>query len=225
MENEKTIYKIDTLYALIVYVLYCAMLYLLARHYDSLPQISIFGYGFIPTSWLFYFLIVGYVIGVRKQSFESIGFGQKNMIKSIKLGLAVSLIFVVITVSSAMVQSALLFKPLGFIGYGVFYYLLEIGLLEELMFRGFLQTRLLPFFKRRFISIAIVGVLFMLMHVPFQMGIRDMGFIEYVRYDYVHLLLTLVYHFMFTFLYLKYRHIAAPAIVHFFMNFTSGIIV
>jgi membrane protease YdiL (CAAX protease family) len=184
-----------------------------------------FGYGFIPTSWLFYLLIIGFVIGFRRQSFESIGFGQKNSVKSIKLGLAVSLIFVVITISSAMVQSPLTFKPLGFIGYGVFYYLLEIGLLEELMFRGFIQTRLLPFFKRRFTAIAIVGVLFMVMHIPFQMGIRNMGLIEFIQYDYVHLLLTFVYHFMFTFLYLKYKHIAAPTIVHFFMNFTSSIIV
>jgi membrane protease YdiL (CAAX protease family) len=96
-------------------------------------------------------------------------------------------------------------------------------LIEELIFRGYIQTRLVGFFKHKITGIILTGILFALMHIPFQIAVSNMSFLEFIKINYPHLLLTFFYHMIFSLLYYKFNNIAAPTIFHFFLNISYSL--
>lgn len=208
--------KIDFLQAVALFIFYCLILFLLGKYYNSFFTISILGYS-LKESAIFIYLSLFAILFLRKQKIESIGLTSKNIWKSSLLGFVIGFGILLSAIISA-VNNNLSFRGVNYLIYGLFFYTFEIALLEELVFRGFIQTRFVGFFKSKTLGIVTSGILFMLMHIPFQMVIRNMGLIEFISYDIVHLLLTFLYHLLFSFLFFKYNNIMAPTIVHIFLN-------
>ncbi len=50
----------------------------------------------------------------------------------------------------------------------IIYYLL-VSVCEEFVFRGYIGTRILGFFKNKYIAICLTGILFIIMHFPYRM--------------------------------------------------------
>jgi len=208
--------RIDFICASVLFLFNMLVLILFARYYNSFLTISILGYSF-KESAIFLYVVLFAILILRKQNLESIGITTKNIWKSSMLGLVIGLGILISAIIIALINN-LTFRGIEYLVYGMVFYTFEIALIEELIFRGFILTRFVGFFKSKVLGIALSGVLFMLMHIPFQMAIHNMGLIEFIRYDIVHLLLTFVYHLMFTILYFKYNNIMAPMIVHIFLN-------
>ena len=208
--------RIDFIFATALFLFNTLLLILFARYYNSFLTTSILGYSF-KESAIFLYVVLFVILILRKQKLESIGITNRNIWKSSLLGLVIGLGILISAIIISVINN-LAFRGIEYLVYGIIFYTFEIALIEELIFRGFILTRFVGFFKSKALGIVLSGVLFMLMHIPFQMAIHHMGLIEFIRYDIVHLLLTFVYHLMFTVLFFKYNNIMTPMIVHIFLN-------
>lgn len=62
--------------------------------------------------------------------------------------------------------------------YAVFYF--TVGLAEEVLFRGYLETRLHALTKHIFLDVIFTGVLFVLMHFPYKCIAYNLSFLDFI---------------------------------------------
>ena len=55
-------------------------------------------------------------------------------------------------------------------------YYFTVGLVEEVMFRGYIETRLHGYTKRIYLDVLLTGIMFLFMHYPFRMVAYHMTF-------------------------------------------------
>ena len=127
--------KTDFIFAIVLYLAYFIMLSLFGIFFDDFPIAEIFGIQFKPTAWIMYILVIVFLI-IRKQKLKSIGITKENFKQSVLLGVLVGVVFLVIALVQAYVSYSS-FKGWNFLGYGLFYYLLDVGFIVEIVFRGF----------------------------------------------------------------------------------------
>ncbi len=154
---------------------------------------------------------------------EAIGLSSRNLAPSI----IVSCIFGgLILVLYAIVPGVLAHRellPLQSIAYNVFYFFVVIGWTEEISFRGFIQPRLMPLFKREWLTMTVIAVLFTLMHYPFQMAYRHMTVAEYWPLFAQEAPEQFLMHYCFTWFYRRYGNIFGGTVLHGFIDLTVGI--
>jgi hypothetical protein len=99
------------------------------------------------------------------------------------------------------------------------YFLFLVSVFEEIIFRGFINSRMQGLLKNKYITIIIVSLLFSLIHWPFNSMWFQGSPLEYFRVHLpYHLILSLL-HFIFQNLYNKYQNLAAPILVHFVYDY------
>ncbi|MFA5523404.1 MAG: CPBP family intramembrane glutamic endopeptidase [Tissierellales bacterium] len=156
----------------------------------------------------------------RGQKLSSIGFSKKNLGKSLIMGLVAGGIVLTIQLLPGIIGGRQ-FNPVSKLMSSFIYYLIIIGLTEEIIFRGFIQTRIYGIVKKPIIAILLTAFLFMIMHIPFQMGAAHMGFFEYISNNFVTLIFTFGWHLVFNFMYSKYNSIVGPTVFHAIMNWSN----
>jgi membrane protease YdiL (CAAX protease family) len=103
-----------------------------------------------------------------------------------------------------------------------FYMLTNIAFVEELLLRGYIQTRLYGAIKSDIAAVIVGGVLFMGMHIPFQLYNRSGGdIVEFFVTNALWLITAFIMHLVLNLLYRKYNSLTAPTICHFVINFCS----
>ncbi len=161
----------------------------------------------VPINLLLIAICVMLVL-MRKQKLSSIGFTLKNIGKSLLTGIFLGIIFSffmnvlpnilaggkVITVNRAL--------------YNIFYYFIIIALSEEVLFRGYIQTRIYGLIKCDILAVIMTGILFYAMHLPFQMSVNG------IKINLINMIIMIVLHFVMNFLYRKYNSLAAPTVFH-----------
>lgn len=106
----------------------------------------------------------------------------------------------------------------------VFYYLFYIALLEEIIFRGFLQSYLFGLPINTKIIYIIGAVMFALMHLPFQMFVNNMISLSYVVVAMPQLIFTFVFHLVMCFITYKRKDILIPTALHFALDFVQAVL-
>ena len=105
-----------------------------------------------------------------------------------------------------------------------FVYFFTVGLVEEVLFRGYLQTRLHSLLKHILLDVLVTGVLFVLMHFPFRMVAYDMSFweiISNVRYI-ADLFIT---HLILSYIRIKSDSLYGAILPHWFSDFAYRIVI
>jgi len=208
--------RFEVILAIAFYIAVLLLLYLFGLYYDSFPIIKIFTYSFRTLSFIEYAMVIGLLV-ITKRQLRSIGVTKKNYKESILLGIGVGIFFLIISLILSQINGTT-FRGMNYLSFGIVYYTIEIGLIEELIFRGFIQTRFVGYFKNKFLAVILTGIFFSLFHIPFQILQTDYSLLEYLSHNYSHLITTFLYHFLCTALYYKYNNILAPTIVHLFIN-------
>ena len=144
---------------------------------------------------------------------------KKSLIVSFILGMIVLLS---ISIIPGIISQAKLL-PVSKIAYNVFYYFVIIGFSEEISFRGFIQPRLYPVFKREWITVLAGGVLFVFMHYPFQMAARGMSFGEYWPQFIGNAPMQLIWHCVLTWLCRRYGNIFGSTVMHGCLDMSMGL--
>jgi len=136
-----------------------------------------FTMALIPGIAVAFISIVGCItIAVKKgDGLQSLGFRKEGLKASLGLGLIFGAVAVILNEG---ILPALLYgwklEPTGFLLYQFFYYLICITLPEEVIFRGYIQTRLYGMIKNDLLAMAVGGVLFALMR-PVSTCYRECG--------------------------------------------------
>jgi len=100
---------------------------------------------------------------VRKENLSSIGFGKEKIKSSLLLGFICGLVSIVMLCLVPLINNGE-FAPLSNIAYMLVYQLVLIAFADEVIFRGYLQTRLYGIVKSDASAILLGALLFSLMH-------------------------------------------------------------
>lgn len=158
------------------------------------------------------------IIKMRGQSVKSTGLKTDRILKSILLGILFSLPFVMLSLINAILQGKGIMTLADLI-WMFLYFFIEIAFAEELSFRGFIQTRIQGLIKTKWISIMVVGIMFSLMHIPFQMIKASMPLGQFIINDSIHLAITFVIHVYFVYLYTRDNNIVSSTVAHGLIDF------
>ncbi|MDR1687583.1 MAG: CPBP family intramembrane metalloprotease [Clostridiales bacterium] len=162
------------------------------------------------------------IIRIRKQKFSTVGFTLSHFKRSLIIGAVAGLILSICANIIPTILSGGQWMGFDSIPWNFFYMLVIIAFIEELVFRGYIQTRLYGAIKSDAAAVIVGSVLFMGMHIPFQLFNRNDGnLIDFFAANSFWLLTTLVMHLLFNFLYRKYNSLISPTICHFLVNFGS----
>ena len=204
----------DTCIALIFYIVNIIALYIVGNIYFSSGKY----YG---RHMSFIFIAIVIVIAIISRS--SVGLNLKTGISGIIVGLILGLVFIGgYTIIPGLIRGARLL-PTRTIAYNIFYYFIVISFEEELVYRGFIQPRLYPLLKKEWITLLVGGILFVLMHYPFQMAARGMGIVEYFPLFISGTPIQLMWHYIFSWIYRRFGNIFGGSILHGFVDLSMGI--
>lgn len=226
----KGVTKRDGFYSIIYFVYVLVILYIFGlilfktNLYDYLgndfKNQSLFQLLFYMPDAIITLTPIFIILKVRKQSIKSIGLKKEKWLKSVVIGLVASIPFLIANVSGAISEGKTLNTNWAEVICLFLYFLLCISLTEEVAFRGFIQTRIQGLIKNKWVSILTVGLLFGLSHIPFQMINANKSAIDFIIYDWSHLLTTCVIHIGLVYLYTRDHNIIAPTIAHALMDFS-----
>jgi membrane protease YdiL (CAAX protease family) len=186
--------------------------------------------GFVQVTWeillnvyvnLLSMAICIVIVLARGQKLDTIGFTLNRFLRAIIVGIIWGAAMAMLNIIPAIISGG---KWTGFnyLLWNVFFYLIVIGLQEELVFRGFILTRLHGAIKSEAVITILCGFMFAMMHIPYQLYIRTGGNVaEFFGDNYFWLLTTFAWHFLFYGLYRKYNSLTAPTLCHFLMNFSN----
>ena len=145
----------------------------------------------------------------RKQKLATVGFNMDQAKKSLVMGIFLFAVTVVIGGIWLVFTGSTIQTDIKVIAMRIIYFLIFIGFYEELVFRGYIGTRLYGYFSNKQTSIIITGIMFSFEHVPFHMTVAQMGFIEYILMHWINLVFIVILHCGFQWLYSKYNSIIA----------------
>jgi len=168
---------------------------------------------------LIQWLLLGIAILVtilKDKNIYSLGFSKEK----IKSNLLIAGAIVVLSVGFALLFSE---HSVLTIFRGVAYYLIYIALLEEMIFRGFIQNYLFGLRVNRKVIYIIGGVFFSLMHLPFQMYVNDMVSFSYIVLALPQLIFTFFFHLLMCFITYKRKDILVPTALHFAIDFVQAV--
>ena len=157
---------------------------------------------------------------ICRHSLSKIGICRNNLKPSLLAACAIGSAYLFLVAILPGIREHRQLLPIARIAYNVFYYFILIGFIEEIQFRGFIQPRLFPLFKREWLTTLMGGILFAFMHIPFQMFARQMSFGELLS---EHIIGTMLYSFFFTYLYRRYGNIFCLSVLHGFIDLALGI--
>lgn len=231
--NDKNIQKIsnygrnDVLFALIMYIVMLLEAVLLGKiaknNLDDLTEMKLFMlYGLIT---LAIFAILYILLTIRKQNLATIGFNIEQAKKSFGAGLLLVLIVVILRGVIPVISGKNIITNIPLITMKIVHYLIFIALTEEVVFRGYIGTRFYGYFKKKRLSIIIVGVIWYLGHIPFKSMVAQLSMLEYILAYGLEMPSFILFHCYLQYLYLKYNSIIAPTMLHFIWNFMNWLII
>ncbi len=214
-KQEVSRYKpADGILALAVFVLLMVLYYVM-----GVLQAGAGIYLGVPMNLFFIALCILLVI-IRKDGLTSLGFKQKNAGKSALAGLALGAAAIAVNAAVGLGGGGAL-APFGVIASKFFYFLIVIALSEEIVFRGYIQTRLFGLIRNNAAATIAAGVLFTLMHIPYQMGAAGLDLAAFCRENWWWFLTLMAWHLVFTYLYRRFNSILAPTVFHALMDWSN----
>ena len=130
----------------------------------------------IPLSFFEVFPIF-IILKYRKQSLKSIGFNKNQILKQIIIGvilyIPLYLILLILNWKSGININLDSMSIWSFL-----YMLIEIALVEEIIFRGFLQQRLQGLIKNKYVNLLVVAFVFGIIHIPFILAQSNLTFVQ-----------------------------------------------
>jgi len=214
MRDIKNMYKIkDKIYGLIAVAYY--LIFILGLWSMGYLFKMKFNYYYIPYILLF---IVAITIVLKKdKSFDNLGFSKEKL----KINMIISSVMILaVFVFSAVLSS----HPIHKLFKAALYYLFYIALVEEILFRGFLQSYLFGFKLRKSDLFLIGGIFFSVSHLPFQIFAHDIEPVAYILNAFSQLVFTFVFHMLMCFITYKRKDITIPVAIHFVIDYLQNVL-
>ncbi|WP_343207910.1 type II CAAX endopeptidase family protein [Anaerolentibacter hominis] len=177
------------------------------------------------TGCIFNTALIGIAVIVlkwNKQTLNSVGLGGGKWKTSCIMGAILAVIVFMMNCGQYLIQGKRLI-PAGEITSLAVYYLL-VAVCEELIFRGYIGTRIQGIIKIKWISVCVTGVLFVFMHFPYRIIAYGMS-VQAIFTDNAGWLIDLfVIHIIWNFIYRKTNSLYGAIIPHWVSNLAYNII-
>ncbi len=233
-DNETKMSKLDGILAIIYYLYYNIIIYLFGLIFlkTDLPyKFSIYFSNKFLYKFIFYIPIsilsilpIIIILWYRKQKFKTIGIKFNKLLQSLLIGVIGGIPFILPYILGFFKHNKhFQYNPFDTFWYFLYFFIC-IALVEEISFRGFIQTRIQGLIKNKWLSIFVVGIMFGFMHIPFQMIKANMSFIEFVSLDKYHLITTALIHVYLVYLYTRNNNILSSTISHTLIDFIPSIL-
>lgn len=164
------------------------------------------------------------IVILRKDGIKSLGFRKKYAKKSIIMGLILGILIVLGNVAVGITNGNT-FAPVGTILLKFFYYLIIISLTEEVIFRGYIQSRIFGLVHNNALATILVAIMFVLSHIPYHLSVSKMNLVQFCQSNALWFVSVFILHLVFTYLYRKYNSIFASTIVHALMDWSNDLFV
>lgn len=165
----------DTAMAMGLFILYCGSMVVSGLVNKYLTDLEKTVSGAIINSCFVGVVLLFLVI--KKQGVETVGLRKGNIKLSLIMGIVLAVILFFCNCLSDIIFEGQVFLPFKTILIYIIYFF-TVGLCEEVIFRGYVLTRLYGMVRNVFIDILLSGVFFVLMHFPFRMIAYNMSFFE-----------------------------------------------
>lgn len=206
----------DGVIALCFYTFLMVFYTLLGRYFLSTGRLAGIVGNLVPV------LLCLALVRLRGEAFASVGFSTINLRKNLLIGLGLGLVAALVNAVPAFLEGGQ-FVGASRLPFSAFYYFIVIALSEEILFRGYIQTRLYGLLKKDLAAINLCALMFSLLHIPFQMqrlGLRlDAFFIQ----KYPLLIITFIAHLFLNLLYRRTNSLVVPVLVHGFLDFGGNL--
>lgn len=165
----------DTAMAITLFILYCGAMVVSGLVNNYLTALERTVSGIIINSC--FVGIVLLFLAVKKQGIKTVGLKNGNVKLSLIMGIVLAAILFFCNCLSNIIFEGQRFIPFKTILIYIIYFF-TVGLCEEVIFRGYILTRLYGIVKNVYIDILLSGVFFVLMHFPFRMVAYNISFFE-----------------------------------------------
>lgn len=217
----------DALFALILFIVVMFGLSLVGKLFlhkgNALTEIYM-----VSVTGIYSMIFIGLVFlfcKIRRKKLVTIGFSMTQAKKSFIFGILLFGLVAILCSVRVIFSGSIIQTDIKLIMIKIIYYLIFIAFMEELIFRAYIGTRFFGFFKNKKLSIAIVGIMFSLEHIPFYMIISQVSLAAYISSNFSKLITLAIIHILFQWLYAKYNSIIAPTILHFIWNYIQWFII
>lgn len=165
------------------------------------------------------------IMALRHQGLHTVGLRRDGALRAVATGLLGAIPVTLLNISGPLSTGRAINTNVSELVWSLLYQLICIALVEELIFRGFIQTRIQQLIHRKWVSVAVVGLMFAAMHIPFQMMRSQMTLVEFIVHDLRHLVTTFILHAYYVYLYRRSNGVVAPTIAHAIANFSYTVFV
>ncbi|WP_425448506.1 CPBP family intramembrane glutamic endopeptidase [Dethiothermospora halolimnae] len=229
MDKKDSIYGISYfVYTILITIIYSRLFVvpdmfsnLEGRFYAKVLYRTLFG---LPIN-LLYVVPIFIILKIRKQGLRSVGIKKDKILKSIIIGTIAAMPMSIYTMakmnySIKVINPNILENIITFVELLIF-----VSFIEELMFRGFLQTRIQGLIKNKWLSMIVVGLIFSIFHIPAQRAYLEMSLTDFIIYNLLYLGPLVLSHIYYTALYTIDKSILAPVIAHTITNFVNELFI
>ena len=157
-------------------------------------------------------------VKLRKQGLETIGLKGRWKL-SVILGGVLSLFYFYCNCLDHLINGEKLISITSILFF-VIYFLL-VAICEEIVFRGYIGTRLNGLIKNKYIVIIVTGILFVVMHFPYRMIAANMSLSDF---DIGWIINLFVFHLVMSFIYMKTNSIYGSIIPHWISDLAYEIV-
>ncbi len=175
MQSVRDYSRRDAAMAMGLFILYCGAMVAAGLLNGHLTALGMTVSGTIINS-CFVGVVLLFLAG-KKQGIETVGLKKGNIRLSLMLGTGLAAYLFFCNCLSNVIFEGQTFVPFKTILLYIIYYF-TVGLCEELIFRGYILTRLHGIVRNVYVDVLLSGVLFVLMHFPFRMVAYHLSFFE-----------------------------------------------
>ena len=161
-------------------------------------------------------------IKLNKQNMETIGLYKGKWKNSIIMGMILASFLFYTNCLSNLISGSHLIALKEILILLVYY--LSGTVCEEIVFRGYIGTRIYGLIKKRWLAVIIVGILFIIIHFPYRMIAYGMTLSDLAIKKFSWLIDLFITHLVLNFIYLKTNSLYGAIIPHWMSNFAYNII-
>lgn len=166
--------------------------------------------------------IVFGLLFLRKQGVETIGLKNGNIRLSLIMGTVLAAILFFCNCLSNIIFEGQQFISIDKIVINILYFY-TVGLGEEVIFRGYIGTRLFGFTKNVYVVTVLTGILFVLMHFPFRMVAYHMTFMQLAT-NFPYMIDLFVTHLILSFIHIKSDSLYGAILPHWVSDLSYSIV-
>lgn len=162
-------------------------------------------------------------IKIKKERLISIGLYKGKWKQSCLIGLVLAAVLFFNNCLSHIMNGASFIPAKDIFELAIYYFI--VASCEEIVFRGYIGTRLYGLIKNQYLVIIVSGILFVIMHFPYRMIAYSMTISDLTIYNIGWIFDLFITHCILSFIYLRTNSLYGAIIPHWISNLAYNLVI